>query len=57
MKLTKGKINKWLSSARHTKKNRKEASKLVVKSSAPHFTLRHTKKPLNLANKTLSRWK
>lgn len=59
MKLTKGRINKLLKMHRRTVKHMKPN---VVNAVYPHksrnnFTIRTSKRPLNLANKTLHHYK
>ena len=53
MKLTKGRINKILKTNRHTVKRMKPNTVINRTVSRNNFTIRTSKRPLNLANKTL----
>lgn len=55
MKLTKGRINKLLKTHRHTAKHMKPNG-IKTSTNRNNFTIRSSKRPLNLANKTLHRY-
>lgn len=55
MKLTKGRINKLLKTHRHTVKHMKPNTVINRATNRNNFTIRSSKRPLNLANKTLHR--
>lgn len=59
MKLTKGRINKLLKMHRHTVKHIKHnvTSTTYSHKSRNNFTIKSSKRPLNLANKTLHHYK
>ncbi len=56
MKLTKGRINKLLKTHRHTAKHMK-FNGIKMSGNRNNFTIRSSKRPLNLANKTLHHYK
>ncbi len=53
MKLTKGRINKLLKTHRHTVRHMKTNTIINRAGNRNNFTIRTSKRPLNLANKTL----
>ena len=55
MKLTKGRIHKLLKTHRHTAKHMK-FNGIKTSGNRNNFTIRSSKRPLNLANKTLHRY-